>query len=349
MVAVFAGEPPVRQRTATSNAQLGRESVQIIAAYIFVVLVWSTTPLAIHFSNSSLTFVAAITLRMALAFICCYALLRLLGERLIQQRSDWLLYCASALGLFPNMLLVYWAAQYIPSGLMSVIMGIYPFFVGVFSTLILKEKAFTPARVIALVLAVVGLVVIHVEQVAVGRDALLGVLAMIVVCVIWGLSSVVVKKLGAEVGALRQGTGSIFVALPFFMASWWLMDGALPTAVDQKSLLGVAYLVIIGSVISHTLWFFVLRKCSVTSVAMIPLMTPVLAITWGTLFAGELLSANTIAGALVILFALSVYQGVFTRIWHWLLSLFGGCVAWLSTSPVKVKGGARHTSGSDTI
>lgn len=290
--------------------------MKVAIAYSFVVLVWSTTPLAIHFSNSSLTFVTAITLRMVFAFACCYVLLRACGERLIEQRSDWLLYCASALGLFPNMLLVYWAAQYIPSGLMSVIMGIYPFFVGVFSALILKEKAFTPARAIALVLAVIGLVVIHVEQMAVGRDALLGVVAMIVVCMIWGLSSVAVKKLGAEVGALRQGTGSIFVALPFFIFSWWLMDGALPTSIDDKSLIGVGYLVIVGSVISHTLWFFVLRQCSVTSVAMIPLMTPVLAITWGVVFAGELLSVTTVAGALIILFALSVYQGLLVRVWR---------------------------------
>lgn len=296
--------------------------MRVIAAYSLVVLVWSTTPLAIHFSNSSLTFVAAITLRMLLAFVCCYILLRLTGERLIQQRSDWRLYCASALGLFPNMLLVYWAAQYIPSGLMSVIMGIYPFFVGVFSVLILKEKAFTPSRTIALIIAVVGLGVIHIEQVAVGRDALLGVVAMIVVCMIWGLSSVTVKKFGAEVGALRQGTGSIFVALPFFVLSWWLLDGTVPTDFDQKSLLGVGYLVIVGSVISHTLWFFVLRQCTVTSVAMIPLMTPILAITWGVLFADEMLSANTITGAVTILFALSVYQGLFVRLWRGWLSCF---------------------------
>lgn len=292
--------------------------VQVLIAYIFVVLVWSTTPLAIHFSNSSLTFVSAITLRMLLAFICCYVLLRLLGQRLIKQRSDWFLYGASALGLFPNMLLVYWAAQYIPSGLMSVIMGIYPFFVGVFSTLMLAEKVFTPARIIALVFAIMGLALIHLEQMAVGPEAVLGVLAMVAVCVVWGLSSVTVKKFGADMGALRQGTGSIFVALPFFMTSWLFMDGNIPTSVDHKSLLGVGYLVIIGSVLSHTLWFFVLRECSVTSVAVIPLMTPVLAITWGVIFASERLSASTITGALIILFALGLYQGIFMRLWNWL-------------------------------
>lgn len=295
--------------------------MKIIAAYVFVVLVGSTTPLAIQFSNSSLTFVTAISLRMLFAFICSYALLRLLGERLIQQRKDWLLFGASALGLFPNMLLVYWAAQYIPSGLMSVTMGIYPFFVGVFSIFLLKEKAFSPARIIGVVFAIAGLALINYEQMAVGRDAVLGVVAMVVVCLIWGLSSVTVKKFGSEMGALRQGTGSIFVALPFFILSWWFLDGQVPTDIDQKSLLGVGYLVIVGSILGHTFWFFVLRECSVVSVAVIPLMTPVLAITWGILFANERLSGNTVVGALVILFALGLYQGLYTRLGRWLISV----------------------------
>ena len=63
-------------------------------------------------------------------------------ESLIVERRDWGVYAASALGLFPNMLLVYWAAQFIPSGLMSVIMGTYPFFVGAFSLLVLRENFF---------------------------------------------------------------------------------------------------------------------------------------------------------------------------------------------------------------
>jgi probable blue pigment (indigoidine) exporter len=287
--------------------------MQVIAAYLCVLLVWSTTPLGIHFSNSSLTFSTAIALRMLLGFACCYALLRVTGERLFQQRSDRVLYAASAVGLFPNMLLVYWAAQYIPSGLMSVIMGIYPFFVGIFSTLILKEKTFTFVRVMALVFAIIGLAIIQFEQMNVGQEAVAGVLVMVLVCVIWGFSSVMVKKLGADVGALRQGTGSLAVALPFFMLSWWFLDGQIPHTIDQKSLFGVAYLVIIGTVLSHTLWFFVLRECSVISVAIIPLMTPLLAITWGVLFAGESFGVGTLLGALIILLALGLYQNLFVR------------------------------------
>src|SRR5690606_25134863 len=94
------------------------------AAYFMVVLIWSTTPLTIQWSNSSLTFVAAVTLRMLLAFVICYAILLLKRQPLTNSPRDWLVFLASGLGLFPNMLLIYYAAQFIPSGLMSVLFGV---------------------------------------------------------------------------------------------------------------------------------------------------------------------------------------------------------------------------------
>lgn len=289
--------------------------MQVALAYLFVVLVWSTTPLAIHFSNSTLSFVTAITVRMLLAYICCALLLKILRQPLISERSDWLVYAASALGLFPNMLLIYWAAQYIPSGLMSVIMGVYPFFVGLFSYFLLKENPFTLAKFFALALAVVGLAIVHQEQVALGQGGVYGVIAMIIVCVFWGISSVLVKKFGSNIGPLRLGTGSIAFALPFFIVAWFFMDGEIPQVVDNKSLYSVLYLVVIGSVISHTLWFYVLRECSVTQVSLVTLITPILAITWGALFADEKLTINTILGVSVIVISLSLYQGLFQKAW----------------------------------
>ena len=179
------------------------------AAYFMVVLIWSTTPLTIQWSNSSLTFVAAVTLRMLLAFVICYAILRFKRQSLTNTPRDWLVFLASGLGLFPNMLLIYYAAQFIPSGLMSVLFGVLPFFVGVFSWLLLRENHFTRVRTLALVMAVTGLGIIHFGQMQVGPDAVKGVLIIMLVCVIWALSSVWVKQFGGSIEPMQQCTGSI--------------------------------------------------------------------------------------------------------------------------------------------
>lgn len=284
--------------------------MKVAFAYVFVVLVWSTTPLAIHFSNEGFSFVTAITLRIVLAFVCCYTLLRVTGDKLHKNPADWWSFLASGLGLFPTMLLVYWAAQYIPSGLMSVLMGVLPFFAGIVSIVVLKDNAFSITRFFALIMAVTGLVIINIDQLGEGRNPALGVMVMISVCVFWAISAVYVKKLGADISPLRQGTGSIAVALPFFLITWFVLDGEVPKEYSEKSLWAVGYLVIVGSVFSHTLWFYVLRHCRIGSVALVPLITPVMAITWGVLFANETLSTNTAIGSFVVLFSLAIYQGV---------------------------------------
>lgn len=284
--------------------------MKVPVAYVSVVLIWSTTPLAIHWSNSSVSFIAAVTLRMLLACVLCIVILALLRRPLIKQKKDWLVFALSALGLFPNMALVYWAAQYIPSGLMSVLMGVYPFLVGIFSWLFFREKSFTPTKVFAVCLAVAGLIIVNLGQLQVGAKAALGVGAILTACILWAISSVFIKHLGAGMHPIRIGAGSMLVALPFFLLTWWITDGTVPEVMDGKSLFGIAYLVVAGSLLGHSLFFYILRECQVVTVSLITLLAPVLAVTWGALLAGESLSLQTKVGAGVILSGLVLYQGL---------------------------------------
>lgn len=282
----------------------------VICAYIFVVIIWSTTPLGIQWSNSSLTFLAAVTLRMVLALMVCSLLLLIMRRPLIQQVSDWKAYAAGCLGIFPNMLVVYWSAQYIPSGLMAVVLGIYPFFVGLFSLFMLKENVFTLPRILALVVALSGLALIHSEQMAVGDRAVQGILGMLLSAVLFAASSVWLKAVGGGVDPWRQSTGVLLLAAPCFVVTWWFADGAIPAQVDVKSISGVAYLVLAGSVAGHTLFFYVLKHCTVGTVSLITLITPVIAMLIGVYAADEVITAKGAAGAALIVFSLAVYQGV---------------------------------------
>ena len=192
--------------------------MKIFVSYVAILCIWSTTPLGIKWSNSSLSFGSAITLRMVLALLCCAVCLKVSRQPLIVQRRDWWVFMAGALGLFPNMLIVYWSAQYISSGLMSVLLGFLPFFAGLFAWLLLRENILSPARGFALIMALSGLWLIHCDQLALSAQAVKGVLGMLVVAAIWGASSVWVKSLGVDIQPLRQSTGALLIATPCFVA-----------------------------------------------------------------------------------------------------------------------------------
>ncbi len=287
--------------------------MQVAIAYFFAVLVWSTTPIAIQWSNSSLSFIAAVTLRMVIALAICVIALKLLRKTLVQSKRDWQVFLAGSLGFFPTMILVYWSAQFIPSGLISILFGFFPFMVGFFSLFLLNENIFSIQRTIALVIAVVGLVIINGEQLLYGNIGLIGVLVTLLAVVLFGLNSAWLKSVGGDMDVLRQITGSLLVATPGFVLAWWIIDGTIPKEIDFKSTVGVGYLSLAGSVLGHTAYFYVVRYCSVQSVGLITLITPVIAMMISVFFAKEHYTYWTLIGCVLIVFSLAIYQGFIFR------------------------------------
>ncbi len=288
--------------------------MRVAIAYICVVLVWSTTPLGVKWSNSSLHFTAAAGLRMSLAFIICFFILVYQGRTLFKGKRDWLVYTAGACSLFPTMILVYWSAQYISSGMIAVVFGTYPLFVGLFSRLFGQHHHIDSGKIAALLIAFIGLIVIQIEQINLGAHAALGVGAVLAATLIFALTTLWMKNIGGDVEPLRQNTGVLLFSLPGFLLFWYLNGAPSPEILDVRSIVGVVYLVLCGSVVGATLFFYVLRHCSALTTSLIPLMTPMLAIYIGMIVDGETISSEEIVGSVLIVSSLGLFQGLFKRL-----------------------------------
>lgn len=279
----------------------------VLLAYISVVLIWATTPLAIQWSSISLSFMAAVVLRMSLALAIALLVSAVFRRPLFHQTGVWKVYLAASIGIFPNMPVVYWSAQFIPSGLMAIIFAMSPFTTGLMSVLVLGENPFTRRRIFALLLAVAGLLTIFQTQLDIDRNAAYGIVGMLFSCLLFSLSSVWLKKLNENADAFSQTTGSLLFALPGLLLTWWWLDGELPTDISTQSTGAVLYLAVCGSLLGFTLFFFVLKRLSASVVSLITLMTPVLALLLGTFVAGEQLSAVMFAGSSLVFLALFFY------------------------------------------
>lgn len=282
--------------------------MNVVLAYLGVVLIWSTTPLAIRFSAEGLPAIAAVGGRMALAAVICLALCALLRQRLRWDGQAVAAYGAANLGVFGAMSLVYLATAYIPSGLISVIFGLAPLLSGVLARPILQEPPLTRLRIGALLLALGGLGLVFRGELAVQRNPLPGLFCALAAVLLFSLSGVLVKRLSAGLSPLGHTTGSLLLSLPLFLAVWVLTDGRLPAEPTPLSLVAVIYLAVMGSVVGFMLYFFVLQRLRATQVALIPLLTPVLALALGAWLANEHVGTSTLWGGGLILFALAFYQ-----------------------------------------
>lgn len=282
----------------------------VLLAYLTVVLIWATTPLSIQWSSDSLSFIAAVLLRMSLALAIGLIINTALRRKLFSQPQAWQAYAAGAIGIFPNMPVVYWSAQFIPSGLVAVIFAMSPFVTGAMSLLLLKQNPFTLRRIFALVIALTGLEVIFYHQFQFDVRAVYGIAGILLSCFFFSFSSVMVKKVGVHVDSFNQALGTLLFALPGLFLSWWLLDGAIPKNISSKSIIAISYLSIFGSLIGAALFFYVLTRMSPTAVSLITFITPVLALVIGALVGHETLSWQLWVGAGLVVTALLLYLEV---------------------------------------
>ena len=282
--------------------------MSVPAAYLGIILIWATTPLALKWSNDSNDFLLAVSARMSLGFVICLLLLWLLRVPLRWHRDALLTYLAAGLGIFGAMLSVYWGAQYIPSGLISVLYGVSPITIGLFAAWWLGETFFTPAKVGGLLVALLGLMVIFVPQGEQGAVSLRGLGGVLLSVLLHSMSAVWVKRIGTQMHPLAINSGALALAVPLYLVSWLLFGQPIPEELPQHTLNAILYLALFGTVIGFNLYFYVLKRVPASLVGVITLITPVLALLLGQGLNGERVGLHVWFGTAAILLGLSLYM-----------------------------------------
>ncbi|VAX11728.1 Permease of the drug/metabolite transporter (DMT) superfamily [hydrothermal vent metagenome] len=282
--------------------------MSVPVAFIGIILIWSTTPLAIKWSAEDVGFLFGVASRMMLGTMLCIILMTLLGRKLSFNRAALHVYLAGGVGVFGAMLCVYWAAQYISSGLISVLFGLTPIVTGLIAAVFLGEKAFTLSRLMGVTLGIIGLAVIFSQRINLGEHLILGVIGVLSAVLMHSISGVWVKSLGINMSALEVTTGSLLFSAPLYFLVWWIFDGQFPEAISERALGGIVYLGTFGSVLGFILYFYVLKHIEASRVALVTLITPVLALLLGHQLNNEVLNLEVWLGSGCILSGMLLYQ-----------------------------------------
>lgn len=282
--------------------------MRVLAAFIFVILLWSTTPLAIKWSGEGPGFLFGVASRMVIGLTCMLFSLLLLGQKMPWSRPAWQTYLAIAAQIYGAMISVYWGAQFIPSGWISVIFGLTPMLTAVMAAFWLNESSLGPLKLLSYASGFAGLLIMFGSALDVSRSAAMGVAAVALAAFIQSASAVSVKRINAGIPPICQVTGGLLFAVPAYLATWYWQDGQWPTSLPLTSLISIAYLGVIATTIGFALYFYVLTHLPATRVALITLITPVLSLWLGNSINAEPLTKNVIFGSTLILSALLLHQ-----------------------------------------
>jgi drug/metabolite transporter (DMT)-like permease len=282
--------------------------MRIPLTYISVILLWATTPLAIKWSGEGPGFLFGVTARMAIGAVCVFIVMVLMRQPLVWHRKAFQTYLAVALQLYGSMLAVYWAAQFIPSGWISVIFGLTPLMTALLAALFLGERSLTLGKLLAYGLGVGGLAIMFGSALQLGYEAVLGISGVLVSSFLQSLSSVWIKRIAAKLPALSQVAGGLLLALPAYLLTWGIADGHWPAALTPISLAAIIYLGVIATTIGFALYYYLLTHLPATRVALITLVSPLLALMLGHIINREPLTLKVISGTLLILSALIMHE-----------------------------------------
>jgi len=279
------------------------------AAFLAVVLIWSTTPLAIVYSSQTIDPYLSLALRMLLSLI-------ILGLWFIWQKRSipfhfqaWQVYFyVGVIGIGLSMSCAYQAAQTLPSSWIALIFGLAPVFTGILEGFIFKTLRLKIRHWLAILLAIIGLsIVVNDPERHMNANLFAGALIMIVSTFLHALSASMVKRVPVAIAPVDTVMGGLLLAVPIILI-FWLMNGAsIPEQLDVKSQTIIIYLGIIGSLAGFLLYYQVLKVFSATMSSFVTLLAPPLALLWAAWLNDEAVSDLLIVGAGLILAGLATF------------------------------------------
>jgi len=285
------------------------EKIAVPLAFLCVLIIWSTTPLAIQWSSSGAPMSSAF-LRMILGMVFCVGMLTIMTTGLPLDKHSRRVYLVGGASTFIAMSLFYAAAQLIPSGWIAVIFGLSPLFTGLFSSFVEPEAKLTPSRVLGLLLGISGLYLVFSAGLSLEDISLTGVVIAVTATLVSSATSVISRQLvkNASITGMQITTGSLLVAMPFFALAALLLEPNMSIDRSSRALGSIAYLGFLGTGVGFTLYYYLLKRVSASRIALISLVTPIAALSVGSWLNKEPLVTEVWIGAGIVCFGLLLYE-----------------------------------------
>lgn len=281
-----------------------QQRIAIIAAFITLCVVWSSTWLAIKVGLNDLPPISFAALRFLIAFVVLVAVSVGRVPLLPKSRADWTLLAFTGVLMFAvNYGLLFWGELHVSSGLAAVLQAVIVIFGLGFAHVMLPSEPLRWQQVAGAALAVGGVALICGKLLDGG-----GMMAF------WGGVGIVIGGAGAAFSNVLLKRRALELA-PAMLAAWQMIFGTVPLLslgliVEGNPLhfrwTGMAifcllYLAVIGSALTFLLLYWLLPRIPVNNLQTISLITPPGAVAFGWMFGGETLSIWSIVGGALVL------------------------------------------------
>ena len=289
------------------------------AGLLVLYVVWGSTYLGMKVAIESIPPFVMGALRFIPAGVILTLLVVVRYRRAIRRPSPRQVADAAIVGgllLVGGTGLVAWAEQTIPTGIAAVIIALVPMWLAVLGFVFYRDPV-RPLLALGIGIGIAGVAILAWPVGGAGDLDPLGLAVILVAPVSWALGTLYAAKRAVLPGPalLASGiemiaAGLAFIAVAALTGDWARFDIA---AVTPASWAGIAYLVVIGSLVGYTTFAWLITVAPLSRVSTYAYVNPVVAVILGFLILGEPLTLRTLVASVVIVAAVALIVTARTR------------------------------------
>jgi len=282
--------------------------VTVGLAVALLCAIWGSTWIVIKAGLRDLPVLSSAAARFTVAALVFALLAPLLHRREGGERPPrWLAFAMGTLNFAGSYGIVYTVETVLPSGLTSVLWAVFPMITAALAHVWLPGERLGGRQWLGFGVGLGGVAVLFLTDLrGIGPSAIAAGSLLLLSPLSSALGQVIVKRHGTRVSAsLLNRDGMLVGAAELWLAA--LVLERQSTAVLSPAALGsVAYLAIVGTVVSFGVYYWLLRSVSASRLSLIAYVTPAIALWLGWAVGDEPLAGSTIAGSALILLGIAL-------------------------------------------
>lgn len=282
--------------------------MMIVINYLIVCLVFGTTFLAIKIGVDHAAppfFSAGLRFFAAGAILFLWMVWRKKAEFALLLRKEMLV--TGALLTFGTFSFLYWAEQYVTSGIAAVLSATGPLMILLLQMIVLRQKA-TRRAILGMIIGLAGvllLVLPNLTSVQAGPRWVIGCAAILTGEVLYSMGALYTKRVTqsyAEVSPIALNAAQmIYGGLLLIILSSFTERVTAGDLLQPSALGSLLYLTVVGSMVGHSLFYWLVAKTNPVFPSTWLYVSPLIAMTIGVLFYGETAGWFAVLGGVTII------------------------------------------------
>jgi drug/metabolite transporter (DMT)-like permease len=198
-----------------------------------------------------------------------------------------------------------WGVKYISSGLGAIIGAIFPLWIVLI--MLFKGEKINRLSILGFLVSFGGICFIFYEHLAdfINPDFRFGIFLSLLATVTWAFGSLYTRKKAASFNPYFSLGLQMLISSAFILTVTELTDtGVSISSIPVQSWWAIAYLVIVGSVLTFIAFIYALQKLPPEISSIYAYINPIVAVLFGTLLFGEPLTFFIAVGGIITLIGL---------------------------------------------